>query len=29
VKYGAEQTVELNHDEDSLAMALIMNYCYV
>jgi len=29
VKYGATQGVEMNHNEDSLFMALRMNYCYV
>ena len=29
MKYGAEQRVELNHDEDSLSVALIRKYCYV
>jgi len=27
--YGAAQSVEMNHNEDSLFMALWMNYCYV
>jgi len=29
VKYGAAQRVEMNHNEDSLFMALTMEYCYV
>jgi len=29
VKYGAGQMVEMNHNEDSLFMALGMDYCYV
>ena len=29
VKYGAAQRVEMNHNEDSLFMALRMDYCYV
>jgi len=29
VKYGAAQRVEMNHTEDSLFIALRMDYCYV
>jgi len=29
VKYGAAQRIEMNHNEDSLFMALRMNYCNV
>jgi len=29
VKYGATQTVEVNHGEESLFVAMRMNYCYV
>jgi len=29
VKYGAAQRVEMNHNEDSLFMALRMDCCYV
>jgi len=29
VKYAATQTVEVNHDEESLFVALRMNYCCV
>ena len=29
VKYGAAQRVEMNHNADSLLMALRMDYCYV
>jgi len=28
-EYGAAQSVEMNHNEDSVFMALRMNYCYV
>jgi len=28
-EYGAAQSVEMNHNEDSFFMALRMNYCYV
>jgi len=29
VEYGAAQRVEMNHNEDSLFIALRMDYCYV
>jgi len=29
VKYDAAQRVDMNHNEDSLFMALRMDYCYV
>ena len=28
-EYGSAQSVEMNHNEDSLFIELRMNYCYV